>query len=317
MRDRLITVIGGSGFIGRHLVRRLAAQGHRIRIGVRRPETARFLQPLGDVGQIVPVQVNVRDDTSVLAAINGAWGVVNLVGVLRNSGRQTFSALHAQGAGRVARLARMGGAERLVHMSAIGASGDSPSSYARSRAEGETAAATEFPDATVVRPSLVFGPEDQFFNRFAALAAISPFLPVFGNSVAEAGSTRFQPVYVGDVAAAIARCLADEGTAGKTYELGGPRAYSYRQLMELVIEYTGRRRLLLPVPFAVAAVGAAVAELIPGGPLTRDQVKLLSLDNVCGDLPGLADLGIEGTPVEAVVPGFLVRFRKGGRSIAA
>lgn len=317
MRDRLITVIGGSGFIGRHLVRRLAAQGHRIRIGVRRPESARFLQPLGDVGQIVPVQVNVRDDTSVLAALNGAWGVVNLVGVLRNSGRQTFSALHAEGAGRVARLARLGGVDRLLQMSAIGAAVDSISSYARSRAEGEDAAAAEFTGATVIRPSVVFGPEDQFFNRFAAMAGVSPFLPVFGDSVAAAGTTRFQPVYVGDVAAAIARCLSDEATGGKTYELGGPRIYTYRQLMELVLEYTGRRRLLLPVPYTIAAVGAAFAELIPGGPLTRDQVKLLRLDNVCGDLPGLADLGIEGTPVEAVVPGLLTRFRKGGRPVAA
>ncbi|MDA0367972.1 MAG: complex I NDUFA9 subunit family protein [Proteobacteria bacterium] len=315
MRDRLITVLGGSGFIGRHLVRRLAAQGHRIRIGVRRPEKARFLQPLGDVGQVVPVQVNVRDDTSVLAAINGAWGVVNLVGVLHSGGPQTFAALHAQGARRVAHLARLGGVARLIQVSAIGAARDSASQYAQTKAEGEEAALAEFPAATVVRPSLVFGPEDQLFNRFAALAALSPVLPLFGETIAEAGLTRFQPVYVGDVAAAIVRCLAEDGAAGKIYELGGPKIYTYRQLMALVLAYTGRRRLLVPVPFGFAHVGAAILELLPGAPLTRDQVRLLRQDSICGALPGLAQLGVEPTPVEAVVPGFLSRFRKGGRVV--
>ena len=319
MSERLITLIGGSGFIGRHLVRRLAAQGYRIRVGVRRPEKAKFLQPLGDVGQIVPVQVNVRDDTTVLAAVSGAWGVVNLVGVLRNSGHQTFNEIHAGGPGRVGRLARMAGVERLVQMSALGASAESASHYAQSKAEGENALKSEFPSATIIRPSLVFGPEDQFFNRFAAMAALSPFLPLFGDSLtgADAGTTKFQPVYVGDVAAAIAQCLADDATAGQTFELGGPRVYTFRELMELVLAYTGRRRLLMPVAFSVASVGAAVLEMMPQAPLTRDQLKLLRIDNVCDGLPGLAELGVSPTPVEAVVPEFLARFRKGGRAVEA
>jgi len=317
MSERLITLIGGSGFIGRHLVRRLAAQGYRIRVGVRRPEKAKFLQPLGDVGQIVPVQVNLRDDTTVLAAVSGAWGVVNLVGVLRNSGHQTFDAIHAAGPGRVGRLARMGGVERLVQVSALGADPESASHYAQSRAQGEAALKAEFPEATIIRPSLVFGPEDQFFNRFAAMTALSPFLPIFGDTVADAGTTKFQPVFVGDVAAAIAQCLTDDAATGKTYELGGPRVYTFRELMALVLEYTGRRRLLLPVPYSLAGVAAAFLEMVPQAPLTRDQLKLLRIDNVCGDLPGLADLGVSPTPVEAVVPSFLARFRKGGRPVGA
>ena len=317
MSERLITLIGGSGFIGRHLVRRLAAQGYRIRVGVRRPEKAKFLQPLGDVGQIVPVQVNLRDDTSVLAAINGASAIVNLVGVLRNSGHQTFNALHGEGPGRVGRLAAMGGVERLIHISAIGASTESASHYAQSKGAGEAALKDEYPAATIIRPSLVFGPDDQLFNRFGAMAAISPILPLFGDSFADAGATKFQPVFVGDVAAAIAQCLNDEATGGKTYEIGGPRVYSFRQLMELVLEYTGRRRLLLPVPFSIASFAATFVELVPQAPVTRDQLKLLRIDNVCGAVPGLAELDVSPTPLEAVLPGFLARFRKGGRPVAA
>jgi uncharacterized protein YbjT (DUF2867 family) len=317
MSERLITLIGGSGFIGRHLVRRLAAQGYRIRVGVRRPEKAKFLQPLGDVGQIVPVQVNLRDDTSVLAAINGASAVVNLVGVLRNSGHQTFNALHGEGPGRVGRLAAMGGVERLIHISAIGANAESASHYAQSKAAGEAGLKDEYPAATIIRPSLVFGPDDQLFNRFGAMAAISPILPLFGNSFADAGATKFQPVFVGDVAAAIAQCLNDEATGGKTYEIGGPRVYSFRQLMELVLEYTGRRRLLLPVPFSIASLAATFLEMVPQAPVTRDQLKLLRIDNVCGAVPGLPELGVSPTPLEAVLPEFLARFRKGGRPVAA
>ena len=243
--------------------------------------------------------------------------VVNLVGVLRNRGRQTFDTLHGEGPGRVGRLAVLSGVERLIHISAIGASSGSASHYAQSKAAGEVTLKNEYLGATIVRPSLVFGPEDQFFNRFGAMAAISPLLPIFGDSFADAGSTKFQPVFVGDVAAAIAQCLSDEVTVGKTYEIGGPRVYSFRQLMELVLEYTRRRRLLLPVPFSIASVGATFLEMLPQAPLTRDQLKLLRIDNVCGDLPGLAELGVSPTPLEAVVPEFLARFRKGGRAVAA
>lgn len=317
MTDRLITVIGGSGFVGRHLVRRLAAQGYRLRIGVRRPAAALFLQPLGDVGQIVPIQVNVRDDTTVMAALNGATAAVNLVEVLQSGGQQSFRAINAEGAGRVARLARMAGVARLVHVSAIGADPDSPSEYARSKAEGEALVRQEFAAATVVRPSVVFGPEDKLFNRFAALARLAPVLPLFGDSLAAAGSTRFQPVYVGDVADAIAACLADPQSQGQTYELGGPRVYTYRQILELVLRETGRRRPLVPLPYTLASLQAAFLEMLPGPLLTRDEVKLLKQDNVVsGDAPGLADLGIAPTPVEAVVPGYLARFRRGGRGTA-
>jgi len=316
MNDRVITVIGGSGFIGRHLVRRLAARGYRVRVGVRRPERARFLQPLGDVGQIVPVQVNVRDDTSVLAALNDAWAAVNLVGVLQGKGRQTFAALHADGAGRVARLAEMAGVARLVQMSALGADAESPSAYARSKAEGEAAVREAFPAARIVRPSLVFGPEDQFFNRFAALATIAPVLPLFGDGLAHAGVTRFQPVFVGDVATAIVSCIENE-VAAPVYELGGPRIYSYREIMEMVLAYTGRRQPLVPVPFGLASFGAALTQWLPGAPITTDQLKLLRVDNVCTTLPGLAELGIAPTPAEAVVPAYLARFRKGGQAAVA
>ncbi len=314
--ERLITIIGGSGFIGRHLVRRLAQRGYRLRIGTRRPERARFLLPLGDVGQIVPVQVNVRDDTSVLAALNGASAAVNLVGVLHNRGHQTFGALQAQGAGRVARLAKMAGVDTLVHLSAIGADAASRSSYARSKGEGEALVREAFARAVIVRPSLVFGPEDQFFNRFAALAGVAPFLPLFGKGLADAGATRFQPVFVGDVAAAIVACLENGEAAGQTYELGGPKTYTYRQIMELVLAYTGRRRPLVPVPIGLASIGAGLLQLLPSPPLTVDQLRLLQEDNVCSDAQGLGDLGVAATPLETVVPGYLARFRRGGNAVA-
>ncbi|MCH7542538.1 MAG: complex I NDUFA9 subunit family protein [Proteobacteria bacterium] len=321
MTPSLVTVFGGSGFLGRHLVRRLAARGARVTVAVRNPESALFLKPMGDVGQITPVGADVRDGPAVVAAVQGADWVVNLVGVLYETRRQSFGAIHAQGAERIAKAAKAAGAKRLVHVSAIGADRHSSAAYARSKAAGEAAVAAAYPAATILRPSIIFGPEDDFFNRFAAMARVSVALPLFGG-----GETRFQPVYVGDVADAVVEALTDEGTAGTTYELGGPRVYSFRQLMELILAEIGRKRILLPLPFFVADAMGSVAEAMVAvlqslplpfevaPPLTGDQAKLLRTDNVVsGDLPGLADLGIAATAVEIILPTYLDRFRRHGR----
>lgn len=304
-----VTVVGGSGFLGRYMVKRLAEAGVRVRVAVRDPEAAAFLKPMGDVGQVVPVQANVRNAASVARAVAGSDAVVNLVGILYQAGPQRFDAVHAEGAGTVARAAAEAGVQRLIHVSAIGASDDSEAQYARSKAAGEAAVREAFPAATIMRPSVVFGPEDGFFNLFGWLATISPILPLVGG-----GHTRFQPVYVGDVAAAVGTALGDDATAGVTYELGGPRIYSFRELMELVLEVTGRRRLLVPVPFAIAKIEAMFLQLLPRPLLTMDQVELLKSDNVADEaLPGLAELGVTPTPAESVVPSYMARYRKGGR----
>ncbi|MSO76951.1 MAG: complex I NDUFA9 subunit family protein [Alphaproteobacteria bacterium] len=309
MSYKRVAIIGGSGFIGRHLVRRLAADDCIVRVCVRDPEAALFLKPMGAVGQIVPIQTNLRDDASVRAAVAGVDAVVNLVGILHEFGKQTFDAIHAEGAGRVAAAAAEAGVGRLVHMSALGADAGSPAQYGRSKAAGEAAVKAAFPGATIVRPSIVFGPEDNFFNRFAAMAVLSPALPLIGG-----GGTRFQPVYVGDVAEAVRRVLADPSAAGRTYELGGPEVYSFRELLALLLEAIGRRRILLPVPAWAAAIPASVLERLPVPPLTRDQIRLLERDNVpTGTAPGLADLAIPPTAVMAVLPTYLDRFRVRGR----
>jgi len=309
MATRVVTVFGGSGFIGRHLVRRLARQGWVIRVAVRQPSRAQFLKPMGDVGQIAPLRARIEDSVAVRAALEGAHAAVNLVGVLYERGARTFAAVHARGAQHVAEAAAAAGAERLVQISAIGADRHAEADYARSKAAGEVAARTAFPEATVLRPSVVFGPEDNFFNRFAAMARLSPALPLIGG-----GRTRFQPVYVGDVAEAIARSLERPEARGRIYELGGPKVYSFQELMEILLHETRRRRLLVPLPFALAEIQAAVLERLPVPPLTRDQVRLLRHDNVASpDMPGLRDLGIEPTALEVIVPTYLERYRPGGR----
>ncbi|GIK98469.1 MAG: 3-beta-hydroxy-Delta(5)-steroid dehydrogenase [Alphaproteobacteria bacterium] len=309
MAARLITVFGGSGFIGRYLVQRLARRGWQIRVAVRHPAQALFLKPLGDVGQITPVPASLRHEGSIRAAVAGSDAVVNLVGILYQRGRQGFAEIHAEGARRVAEAARAAGAERLVQMSALGADPSSPSDYARSKAAGEAAAAAAFPGASIVRPSVVFGPEDGFFNRFAALARYSPVLPLIGG-----GHTRFQPVYVGDVADALLRIVEDPACAGRTYELGGPQVYSFRELMELTLETTCRDRWLIPVPFWLASLQAAFLGLLPSPPLTRDQVRLLQRDNVVSPgAPGLAELGIAPTATEVVIPTYLDIYRRRSR----
>ena len=300
------TVFGASGFIGRYVVRRLAAEGAQVVAAVRHPDAALFLKPMGNVGQITPVRAPVTDERAAAAAIAGSDVVVNLVGILYEHGRQTFDAVHRDGAGRVARLAAAAGAARLVHVSAIGADVAAPALYAQSKARGEEAVRREFPGATILRPSIVFGPEDDFFNRFAAMAKLSPALPLIGG-----GATRFQPVYVGDVADAVAAALADPATAGRSYELGGPTVYSFADLMRLMLEQTGRHRLLVPVPFGLARLKAWFLEKLPVPPLTRDQVLMLERDNVVGGAPGLAELGIRPTAAETVLPTYLDRYRKG------
>lgn len=308
MRQQVATVFGGAGFIGRHVVQRLAKQGYGVRIAGRDTEKAGRLRTLGDVGQVVPVRASVTDDASVARAVAGADVVVNLVGILFERKSGDFQRIHAEGAGRIARLAAAAGVRRLVQISAIGADPGSQSLYARSKGEGEQAVAAAFPGATILRPSVVFGPDDQFFNRFAGLAAMLPVMPVVE------GQTRFQPIHVGDVADAVMAAITRDDAAGRVYELGGPRVMTMRQVLEFVLEHTHRRRLMLPVPRALAALQARLGEWLPNPPLTRDQLILLKRDNVvAADAAGLAAFGLSPKAVEAVVPAYLARYRPGGR----
>ena len=308
MRNRRTAVLGGSGFIGRYIVQRLAARGDVIPVGCRRAEDAKFLKPLGDVGQIATLNLTIGDEQIMPAFLAGNDALVNCVGILRESGSQTFDRVHHTGPARLARLAREAGIERFVHISAIGADSRSSSAYARTKAAGEAAVRDAFPTVTILRPSVVFGAEDQFFNQFAAMATISPVLPLIGG-----GHTRFQPVYVGDVAEAVVKCLDDPTTAGRTYELGGPKVYTFRELIELMLGEIRRKRLLVDLPFGLAAIQARLMSILPNPPLTPDQVELLKRDNVVssGALT-LAALGITPTAVEGVLPSYLDRFRRGG-----
>lgn len=321
---KVVTVFGGSGFIGRQVVKRLAAQGWIVRAAVRDPVGAAFLKPMGDPGQVNPVAADVTDMASVRAAVAGADAVINLVGILVEKGKASFDAVHRLGADNVAQAARGAGAARLVHMSALGADKNSASDYARTKALGEEAVLAAFPGATIFRPSVVFGPDDDFFNRFAKLARLSPVLPVFtgdgfrkvhtengyGVDWFGSGGPTFQPVYVGDVAEALVKGVTEAKTAGKVYELGGPRRYTLKEVLELILKVTERRSLLVPLPFCVAKLQASVLRLLPKPPLTPDQVKLLRVDNVVrGGKPGLTDLGIAPVAAEAVLPTYLHRYQ--------
>jgi uncharacterized protein YbjT (DUF2867 family) len=312
-KARLVTVFGGSGFLGRHVVRALARRGYRVRVAVRRPDLAGHLQPLGTVGQIHAVQANLRYRWSVDRAVQGADAVINLVGILAPSGRQTFDAVQAFGARAIAEAARAAGIARLIHVSAIGADANSASAYARTKAAGEAGVFETVPDAVVFRPSIVFGPEDDFFNRFAEMARFSPVLPLIGG-----GETRFQPVYVDDVAEAIARAVDGKVPGGKVYELGGPEVASFREVLEKVCTETGRKRILAPLPFGLAEIGARLTGWLPGAPLTTDQVELLKSDNVVSDAAvkdgrTLEGLGIEPHSMASILPGYLYRYRRHGQ----
>jgi uncharacterized protein YbjT (DUF2867 family) len=310
--ETLVTVFGGSGFVGRHLVRALAREGYRVRNAVRRPDLAGHLQPMGRVGQIHSVQANLRYPASVERALEGADVAINLVGILHERGKQRFEAVQAGGADNVARAAAAAGA-RLIHVSALGADADSPALYARSKAAGEQAVLAAAPQATIFRPSIVFGPEDDFFNRFAAMARMMPVLPLVGG-----GETKFQPVFVGDVAQAIVKAVGGRAKGGTTYELGGPQVRSFKELMEYVLAVTERRRLLLPLPFGLAKMQAFFLQFMPTPLLTPDQVELLRADNIVSEAATnegrtLQSLGIEPAAMEAIVPSYLWRFRKTGQ----
>ncbi|HEY5290470.1 MAG TPA: complex I NDUFA9 subunit family protein [Caulobacteraceae bacterium] len=309
----LATVFGGSGFVGSQIVRGLARRGWRVRVAVRRPALAYRLPMLGDVGQIEIVQANVRDDASVVRALDGAEACVNCVAVLHETRGQTFEALHVEGAGRIAGAARAAGAARFAHISAIGADSESRAAYARTKAAGEDAVRAGFPGSAILRPSVVFGPGDAFFNRFAAMAALAPALPLIGG-----GQTRFQPVFVGDVAAAVAAALTDPAVAGAAYELGGPTVYSFEALMRLMLDVIGRHKPLIPIPFGAARWLGRIGDLVGRAglapPLTADQVEMLKSDNiVTPGAPGLAELGVAATAVEVIIPTYLTRYRKGGQ----
>jgi NADH dehydrogenase len=309
----LVTVFGGSGFLGRHVVRALLRRGWRVRAAVRRPDLAGHLQPLGMIGWVQPVQANLRYRWSVDRAAEGADAVVNLVAIPHASGRQTFEAVHVFGARAVAEATRKAGIARLVHVSAIGADTQSKSAYARTKAEGEAAVRETLPGAVIMRPSLLFGADDHFFNRFAGLARALPALPLIGG-----GKTKFQPAFAGDVARAIADSVEGKATPGTTYELGGPEVKTFRECMEMILAVTERRRLLVPVPFPLAAVAGAVLQYLPKPLLTADQVRQLRVDNVVSeaairDKRTFAAFGIEPDTLAAVLPSYLLRFRARGQ----
>ena len=321
--DRLATVFGGSGFLGRHIVRALAREGWRIRVAVRRPDLAGFLRPLGVVGQIELVQANLRYPDSIAAALEGADAVVNAAGISRQSGRQTYAAVHAEGAGAIARAAA--GIDKFVHVSGVGADPRSPNPYIASKGRGDDAVREAAPHAVILRPSVVFGPEDDFLNRFGALARVLPALPLFGG-----GATKLQPVFVGDVALAALAAIGDAGAAGRMYELGGPEVLTLREIAALTLRIVERRRALVPVPFALArllAWSTEVASTLSLGAFpaalttTRDQVELLRHDNVVSAAAiaegrTLRELGISAQGIEAVAPSYLYRFRKTGQYAA-
>jgi len=312
----LATVFGGSGFVGRYAVRGLAKQGMRVRAAVRRPDLAGHLQPMGAVGQIHPVQANVRYPDSVNAAVAGADVVINFVAILTPSGRQTYDAVHVKGARAVAKAARESGVKQFIHISALGADLKSPSKYGRSKALGEQAVLEEFPDALILRPSIVFGPEDEFYNRFAGLAQSAPFLPLIGG-----GRSKFQPVYAGDLATAVLSAAGGAAQPGSIYEIGGPEVLTFRQILDTVCDWTDRKRMYIPMPFWVAKLQALLTWPLPNAlrPITLDQVRMLQVDNVVSDAAvsegrTIAALGVSHPQAAGViVPAYLERYRPRGQ----
>lgn len=312
MSNQLVTIFGGAGFIGRHLVRLLANKGWRIRVISRQPTLCGHLQPLGEVGQIVVQPVDLSDEQALSAMLEGSTAVINLVGILFESARQKFDDVQGELPGRIARAAAKAGVEHMVHLSAIGADPQSSSAYARSKGQGETAVQQAFQQAVILRPSIIVGPEDGFFNRFASMARIAPALPLIGG-----GKTKFQPVYVADVAAAIVAAMEQDRAKGGIFELGGPKVYSFAELMRYMLKVIGRKRMLVSLPFGLASLQASFLQLLPNPLLTRDQVELLKFDNVVGaEARGLESLAISPTPIEMIVPDYLARHRPGPTQVA-
>lgn len=315
--QHILTIFGGSGFVGRYIALRMARQGWRVRVAVRRPNDAMFVKPYGKVGQVAPILCNIRDDASVRSALDGATAAVNCVGILAETGKQKFDALHAEAAGRVGRFAQEAGFGKLVHISAIGADANSPSAYARSKAAGEAAVSEAFPDAVILRPSVIFGSEDQFFNRFAQMATRSPVLPLVG------AGTKFQPVYVDDVAKAAEIALTEHVPSG-VHELGGPDVMKFEALMQLMGDVIQRKRLIADIPFGIAELMGKTFDMLSSmsgglfqGPLSADQVANLRHDNIVSEgSRGFAELGVEPTALEAVLPEYLWRYRPSGQYAA-
>ncbi|GAA6160432.1 complex I NDUFA9 subunit family protein [Ruegeria sp. HU-ET01832] len=313
--SKLVTIYGGSGFVGRYVARRMANEGWRVRVAVRRPNEAMFVKPYGVVGQVEPILCNIRDDASVAAAMQGADAVVNCVGVLNELGKNAFDAVQADGAERIARIAAEQGITRMVHISAIGADADSDSEYSQTKAQGEAGVLAHMPNAVILRPSVIFGTEDQFFNRFAGMTRMGPFLPLVG------AETKFQPVYVDDVAKAAVQGVLGQAAAG-TYELGGPEVKTFRALMQQMLDVIHRRRVIIGMPFFAARIMAGVLDIVkfvsfqlfPNSILTRDQLKNLRRDNVVSDgAKSFADLGIQPATLESVLPDYLWKFRPSGQ----
>lgn len=305
LKQQVVTVVGGTGFLGRYVVRELVRAGYTVRVLCRDPEAGLFLKTAGHIGQVVLQKGDITRPATLAGKLDGSYAVVNLVGALYERGRQNFAALHSQGAERLAKEAAKVGAQRFIHISAIGVDKSQNAKYARTKANGEKAVKAAFEGATILRPSIIFGAEDKFYNQFACMARISPALPLIGG-----GKTRFQPVFVADVARAVAACVKDPATAGQTYELGGPRVYSFREILEYILAETNRHRPLVNLPFGVASIVGAVGELLPTPVLTRDQVQLLKYDNVVDrDAKTLSSLGIQPMSVEMVVPEYLARYR--------
>ncbi|WP_310621611.1 complex I NDUFA9 subunit family protein [Flexibacterium corallicola] len=313
LNGKLVTVFGGSGFVGRHVIRALATKGYRVRAAVRRPDLAEHLQPLGGVGQIMPIQANLRYKDSVERAISGADAVINLVGILHEAGKQTFDAVQAQGAELIAQVASEHGIKQFVHMSAIGANPDSSSSYARTKAAGEAAVLKALPHAVILRPSIIFGPEDDFFNRFGSMACIMPTLPLIGG-----GKTKFQPVFVGDVAEAVLQSLEGTVATGCIYELGGPQVLSFKECLEKVLEVTRRKRVLMSLPFGIARMQARILQMLPNPMLTIDQLELLKTDNIVSkealdSSRTLKAFDLEPRNLDAILPTYMDKFRPKGQ----
>jgi uncharacterized protein YbjT (DUF2867 family) len=312
---KLVTVFGGTGFLGRNVVRHLARQGYRVRVALRDVESGKFLRTMGEVGQVGLVQANVRDDASVASACTGADVVINLVGILYKSGKQTFEAVHVEAAARIAAKASAAGASQLVQVSSLGADLEATSVYARTKAAGEAAVQAVFPDATILRPGVLVGPEDSFFNSFGKILAISPFAPVFARELMDREGTRLQPVYVGDVAEAVVAAIGNDEAAGQTYELGGEEVLSWRDCLMITAHETQRLCIPVPILLGIARFYAFFLEMLPVPLLTRDQLRTMETDNVVAEgARTLGDLGITATPIESVLPGYLARYRKPGRN---